>query len=321
MRSKPGVDEQPLAKPLGLDRWQIAQLFVSAAYRRERLCTAIASEIGTPYASSPRNNAVRIRGHLGGRDREIGVLIAVARCPDLTSACRSMAWDQLEVGERYAACSHHLIQGDFIEDYLIMKGMRTWTAFTFVAAISFSSHIAAQDRLNYPAAGITVDRPTGWQEATLEQIQANRERTRLSDPELQRALATRSAMPIVAFMKYSEPHSGLNPAVQITLRPTLAGTPSQLLTVALEPMQRAVQDFRLITPVQATEVDGWPAAHARVAYTLQNAAGQRFAVLSRLWVVPRGRLLFLIGMSGSPAGSDLCEDDFAAVLASIDIQH
>jgi hypothetical protein len=201
-----------------------------------------------------------------------------------------------------------------------MKGARIWAAFIFVRAISFSSDLAAQDRVSYPAAGITVDRPAGWYEATLEQVQANREQTRLSDPGLQRALATRSALPLVVFTKYPEPHPGLNPTVQVTLRPGLGGTPTQLLTTALEPMRRALPDFRIVSPIHATELAGWSAAHVRTAYSLQNASGQRFEVLSRLWVIPRGRMLFLIGMSGSPTGADLCEEDFAAVLASIDIQ-
>ena len=56
---------------------------------------------------------------------------------------------------------------------------------------------------------------------------------------------------------------------------------------------------------------------ARRKTALKNNAGDSFRVVSRLWLVPQGNLLFLIGMSGSDTGVDLCEDEFATILASI----
>src|SRR5829696_1268875 len=66
--------------------------------------------------------------------------------------------------------------------------------------------VYAQDRVENESAGIALDRPSGWQTATLAQVQNNRERTRLSDPELQAGLRTRSALPLIVFTKYAEPH-------------------------------------------------------------------------------------------------------------------
>jgi hypothetical protein len=149
--------------------------------------------------------------------------------------------------------------------------------------------------------------------------QANRDRVRLSDPELHQAFRTRSALPLLAFTKYAEPYAGLNPSVQVTVRSGLAGAPTDLLAGAVATLRRAFADFRIVSPIHAVQVGGWPAAHMRATYTLSNASGQRFSVLSRMWVVPRGRLMFLIGMSGSQAGADVCEDEFAGVLESITI--
>jgi len=86
-------------------------------------------------------------------------------------------------------------------------------------------------------------------------------------------------------------------------------------------MRRGFSDFRIVTPVRAVRVEGWPAAHGRATYTLRNRAGESFRVLSRLWLVPREPLMFLIGMSGSDSGDDVCEGEFGAVLDSIDIQE
>ena len=201
-----------------------------------------------------------------------------------------------------------------------MKRPFVLSALIPVLAIAFSFAVAAQERLEHPGAGIGIDRPAGWHDATLAQVQANRERVRLSDPELQKALATRSAMPLFVFTKYAEPYAGVNPSIQVTLRSGLAGTPTQLLAAALEPMRRGFFDFRIMTPVQSAPVGGWPGAHVRVAYTLKNDAGESFRVLSRLWLVPRGHLMFLIGMSGGDTGVDVAEDAFAAAFSSIVIQ-
>jgi hypothetical protein len=202
-----------------------------------------------------------------------------------------------------------------------MSASRLWITSIFVLAVAVLSQPAAQERFDSPTAGIALQPPRGWRSATLAQVQANRQRVRLSDPELQAALATRSAMPIATFMKYPEPHAGLNPSIQVTLRPALDGSATRLLSSALSQMQRAFSSFRIVSPVHAADVGGWPGAHVRVSYTLKNAAGDSFDVLSRLWLVPRGPLMFLIGMSGTGTGADVCEEEFAAALASVEIRQ
>jgi hypothetical protein len=39
------------------------------------------------------------------------------------------------------------------------------------------------------------------------------------------------------------------------------------------------------------------------------------------WLVPRGSTIFLIGMSGAADGTDVAEAEFAAALASIQIER
>jgi hypothetical protein len=189
----------------------------------------------------------------------------------------------------------------------------------FVFLVAFPFNAAAQERVHHAGAGISVTPPATWREATLAEVQSNRERVRLSDPELQHALATRSALPLFAFTKYPEPHRGLNPSIQITLRSSLAGPPTELLRAALQTMRRAFPDFQIVSAAQPIELAGWPAAHTRATYTLKAETGEAFRVMSRLWLVKRGPLMFLIGMSGSVSGEDTCEAEFAAALSSISI--
>jgi hypothetical protein len=140
----------------------------------------------------------------------------------------------------------------------------------------------------------------------------------LSDPEFQRALVARSALPIIALMKYPEPFAGINPSVQVTLRQALKGSPTDLLAGAVATMRRGFADLTIVENVRSATMSGLPAATVRVAYTLRTPT-QSAPVLSRLWLVPRGSLMFLIGMSGAQAGPDVCESEFAAVLKSIRI--
>ena len=196
--------------------------------------------------------------------------------------------------------------------------MNVMVGLAMVAVLSAPAY--GQDRIENTNAGISLDRPEGWQTATAADVQANRERVRLSDLEFQRAMVTRSALPIIVLMKYPEPLAGLNPSIQITLRQALKGTPTQLLTSALATMKRGFADLSIVQPVEATTVAGFPAAQVRVSYTLRTDT-QSAPVLSRLWLVPRGSLMFLIGMSGAQSGPDLCESEFDAVLRSIHIDN
>jgi len=195
-------------------------------------------------------------------------------------------------------------------------------AFLFLALrLLPGSSIGAQTRVEHPEAGIAITRPAGWHTGTVAQVQANRARTKLSDPELQVALATRAALPLLVFTKYEEPHPGLNPSIQITLRHGLAGTPVRLLSDALAVMRRGFPDLQTVEPVRQTTVDGLPAAHVRVTYTLATQTGLKARVSSRLWLVPRGALMFLIGMSGSESGTDKCDAECDSALQSLSISR
>lgn len=173
-------------------------------------------------------------------------------------------------------------------------------------------------------AGIAVHRPAGWHTASLQAVQANRERVKLSDAELQAAMQKAATAPLFVFTKHPEPHHDINPSIQITVRSLgqLANaTPAEIMRAATGALQKALADFKFITPITDVQVSGLAAAHMRAKYTMKNAEGSEFKVLTRMWVVPRGGFLFLIGMSGPQEGPDVSESEFAAALASLTIQH
>ena len=97
---------------------------------------------------------------------------------------------------------------------------------TFSVSSSLAQNTA--QRFENVTAGIAVVRPAGWQTASLQTVQENRERVQLSDAELQAAMQKAATAPLFVFLKHPEPNPNLNPSIQITLRPlgTLAGQPT-----------------------------------------------------------------------------------------------
>lgn len=190
------------------------------------------------------------------------------------------------------------------------------------AAPAVAQNATAQ-RFENATAGISLVRPAGWQTASLQTVQENRERVQLSDAELQAAMQKAATAPLFVFMKHPEPHPDLNPSIQVTLRPLgpLAGmSPREMMKIAVSALQKALADFMFVTEITDAHVSGLPGAHMRAKYTAMNRDGSSFKVLTRMWLVPRGTYMFLIGMSGPQEGPDVSESEFAAALASITMQ-
>jgi hypothetical protein len=157
---------------------------------------------------------------------------------------------------------------------------------------------------------------------SLSQLQENRERVRLSDKELERAVRENASAPLFLYTRYPEPYDELNPTIQVVLRNVSAladRPPGEILALLTKSLQTAYADFKLVTPVESSSVGGLDGAHMRATYTIENDAGQKFEVLSRMWIIPRTPFLFMIGMSGPPSGPNYSEDEFKSVLDSIRI--
>ena len=180
------------------------------------------------------------------------------------------------------------------------------------------------ERFENATAGIALSRPAGWHTASLQTVQDNRQRVQLSDAELQAAMQKYATAPLFVFMKYPEPHPTLNPSIQVTLRPSgpvTGASPVEILKLAVAALLKGFPDFTFVTPPEAVDVSGLPGAHMRGRYTVKNAEGGEYKVLARMWVVPRGAYLFLIGMSGPQDGPDVSEAEFAEALRSVSIQR
>jgi hypothetical protein len=205
---------------------------------------------------------------------------------------------------------------------------RVRTAGILIAAVVLAPHPAnakvppRSHTFHSPTAGFTITKPESWVFATTEQIARNRARVRLKDKELEALVRERASLPLVAAAKHPEPYDDLNPSVQVLLRPlgSLAGkSPVELMQIAIVPIQRAVSGFEYVETVRGSSLNGRQAAYVKCGYTVANAAGRTFPTLTRLWLVPRGQVLFMVSMSGPRQGPDVSEGEFAAILKSIKI--
>ena|GEM_PF-4540129 len=86
-------------------------------------------------------------------------------------------------------------------------------------------------------------------------------------------------------------------------------------------LRNTYADFKLLQEIEATEVSGLMAAHARAQHTVTIADGTAFKVLLCLGVVPRGALRLLIGMGRPAEGPEVWEGEFDAALGSIEIER
>jgi len=203
-----------------------------------------------------------------------------------------------------------------------------FNALLIVCLLTTTSHAADEKKVNSTntftssTAGFSITKPPAWFFGTMEQVTASRASIRLKDEELGQQVREANS-PLVVILKHKEPYEGLNPSVQVLLRPLgqLEGEPAvEVMNIIIPTVKRAMPDFTIVEPIKETTVNGRKAAYMKSKYTVKNAEGGEFPVLSRLWVIPRGNLVFMVSMLSPQEGPDVSETEFAEVLRSIRIE-
>jgi hypothetical protein len=179
---------------------------------------------------------------------------------------------------------------------------------------------AETDRFRSTAAGVEVRKPHGWFFADLQTVLEQRAHARLKSEEFERLVRENASIPLVVATKYEEPYDALNPSFQMIVRPagTLEGKPAVEIMTAIENGLRNVfAQYETVEPIREIRVGGRSGARFTAAYTVSNPEGREFAVRSTLVLVPRGKILYQMGFSGTPEGPDRLGEEIESVLASI----
>ena len=191
----------------------------------------------------------------------------------------------------------------------------------FAACTTTPDGPASSDTFSDAGLDFSITKPSDWHFITDETLQADRNTIRLSDAELEQLAKRNANAPLVVFTRYPEPHPTLNPSASVTLAtmPMEKVPPKYALSLSTEMTKQAYPDLEDVEAVRDHEVDGIQGAYTRVKYTVAFADGQEFPTMIRMWIVPRGKIMFVIGMTSPPEGPDLSEEAFQEILKSIKI--
>lgn len=175
---------------------------------------------------------------------------------------------------------------------------------------------------HHQGAGFSVTKPMDWKYLSPEMVKKASESTKWNDAELEKAIKDNPNSPLVVLTRYEEPYPTLNPSVAVTLvnLPVEGMPPKDILNMSTEVLKRAYPDLSYVDEVQDANVDGINGAYTKIKYTMA-AGDKKFPTLTRMWLVPRGKIMFTVGMSGPQDGPDVSEDAFKKILKSIKIEQ
>jgi hypothetical protein len=188
----------------------------------------------------------------------------------------------------------------------------------------FASPLLAADGDTFSSrsGGFSIRKPPGWHFLQHDQVRQTLAVPRLRDASVEAKLRQGTQAPIVIIAKYPEPHTELNPSIQVrlrTIRPGQNADPVHMMESSLRQLRRSFRDLELVDSIQETTVSNHPAAVMSAKYTVADPRGREMKTWSRTWLVPRSDYVVLITMAGAQEGADVAEAEFAQVLSSINL--
>lgn len=171
------------------------------------------------------------------------------------------------------------------------------------------------------AFGFGLTKPEGWYLINDSVLQEDRNTIRLDDAELEKMRRQNPNIPLVVFTRHPEPYPTLNPSVAVTVSflPVEGVPPVDAMKMSTEISRLGFPDLKEVEPPQPAVVSGMEGAYTHVTYTAMFADGQKFLTRTRMWIIPRGKIMFTIGMTGPQEGPDIFEDLYPQILKSVKI--
>lgn len=178
------------------------------------------------------------------------------------------------------------------------------------------------DAFHSTAVGFSIIKPSEWYFISDDILKEVRNTIRLDDAELDKRVREYANIPLVVFTRYPEPYPTLNPSVSVIMAfmPVEGMAPKAALNMSTKISKQAYPDLAVVEPVRDYEMDGLQGAYTKVKYSVAFADGQRFPAMVRMWIVPRGKIMFIVGMTGPQEGPDVFEDVYLEILNSIKIE-
>ena len=191
----------------------------------------------------------------------------------------------------------------------------------FVACLISNSGCFAQETYTNPTLGFSIRKPSSWHYFTAEAHRENLKRSDFADPKFKELVTRYARTPFLAITKHKEPYDDLNPSVRVNAREAgnLKGVvPEKVVELTASAFSRMFKDYAVAEGPLATKLSGHPAGYMRVNYT-HEAGGRAWPTTSELWIVPRGDLLFSIGVGTRQDEKSGTRKEVAAIIDTIKI--
>lgn len=169
-------------------------------------------------------------------------------------------------------------------------------------------------------AGIEITKPAEWRFITAQENADNLGRMEFEDSSFAELAKRYASAPLVAMMKYPEPHDGLNPSIKLNIKPygQIKGIDSkQLLGLVASSLASVFRDFEVAQVPTDVVMAGHPGAYLKINYTLVTADGAEYPTTSQLWIIPRGDFYFMIGAGISQGDEEGAGKEVNDILGSL----
>jgi hypothetical protein len=171
------------------------------------------------------------------------------------------------------------------------------------------------DSFRSTALRIEVTRPSGWEWVSTQQSVQNQRRFVPGDPR-----ASTGNLPVVRLAKYRADADSLSASVAIH-HYDLGGprvTPGQVSELILAQVRKALHESRITLGPRSMELSGFPGSYTQLT-TVAKAKTGKLATLIDMWVVVRGRDVFLIESEALWDNDDSQREGLADIVNSIGI--
>ena len=190
------------------------------------------------------------------------------------------------------------------------------------APIETSASKGSDEVFHHPGTGFSMIKPMGWSYLSPEMTLIARQSVKLDDQKLKKMIEENPNAPLVVITRYREPYPTLNPnvSVRVTKIPVEGIPPKDILHMLMGGVKRMFPDLTYVDEVQNVNVGDLNGAYTKIKYTV-FAGDQKFPTLVRMWLIPRGKIVFTIDMSSPQEGPDISEKTFKKILSSIKIEE
>lgn len=190
------------------------------------------------------------------------------------------------------------------------------------SACATTSDTGPSYTFNDAVLGFSITKPSGWNYVSGKIMEVNKNANRQNNPELEKVSQQTGDTPfLVVFARYPEPNPNNNPTVSVTVIDTgVEGlSPKRILALPAAKLKKAYPDLTIVEEIRDHEVDGIIGAYTKLKFTVAGDGERKFPTTHRMWLVPRGTLMFSIAMTGPQEGPDVSEEAFQEILQSIKI--